>query len=139
MTPIKIFLVMALFVSCLFQDLNAQQPMNTTRQLDRKQQSIVTISAFTAQGDMTGLQKALNAGLNAGLSINEIKEIIVQLYAYTGFPRSLNALSTFMAVLKERKGKGINDSLGKEPSPLPTNNSRLQFEPRTKQNLWDSP
>jgi hypothetical protein len=33
---------------------------------------------------------------------------------YCGFPRSVNAISTFMKLLEERKSKGINDKLGKE-------------------------
>lgn len=106
---------------------NTQQDMKTGEALNAKQQSIVTISAFIAKGDIVQLQKALNAGLDAGLTINEIKEIIVQLYAYAGFPRSLNALQTFMDVLKERKTKDINDEPGKEPSPLSADKSKLQF------------
>jgi 4-carboxymuconolactone decarboxylase len=127
MVPLKIFLVMGFFLSCLTEDINAQQPMNTNQALDIKQQSIVTISAFTAKGDLLRLQQAVNKGLDAGLTINEIKEVMVQLYAYAGFPRSLNALNTLIAVLKERKAKGINDKLGKEPSPLPRDKSKLEF------------
>ena len=118
---------------------NAQSTMEKDQALDASQQAIVTISAFTAQGDMRQLQKALNTGLDAGLSINEIKEILVQLYAYTGFPRSLNALNTLMAVLKERKGKGINDQLGKEPSPLPGDKSKLQFGAEMQTKLVGQP
>ena len=79
-------------------------------------------------------KKALSDGLDAGLTINEVKEVIVQLYAYAGFPRSLNALQTFMDVIKERKGKGISDQPGKESSPLPIDRDRLQFgtEKQTK-------
>ena len=118
---------------------NAQSNMKKDQALDARQQAIVTISAFTAQGNMIQLAKALNTGLDAGLSINEIKEIIVQLYAYTGFPRSLNALNTFMSVLKERKDKGINDHLGKEPAPLPTNKSKLQFGTEIQTKLVGQP
>jgi 4-carboxymuconolactone decarboxylase len=32
------------------------------------------------------------------LTVNEIKEILVQMYAYAGFPRSLNGINAFMAV-----------------------------------------
>lgn len=43
---------------------------------------------------MGKLNAALNQGLDAGLTINETKEILIQLYAYTGFPaasmRSMN-------------------------------------------------
>lgn len=45
---------------------------------------------------------ALETGVRGGLAINDIKEIVVQLYAYLGFPRALNALGTFMALVNER-------------------------------------
>ena len=123
----KYFLVPVLFVSCLAMDLNAQQQMNINQSLSVKQQGIVTISAFTAKGNLAELQKALNEGLDARLTVNEIKEVLVQLYAYTGFPRSLNALNTFLIVLKERKAKGIIDPEGKSASPLTTSKSKLDF------------
>ena len=98
-----------------------------SEKLSVKEQAIVTISAFTARGETKKLESALNNGLSAGLTINEIKEVLVQLYAYTGFPRSLNALNTLIVVLGDRKAKGTNDQLGREPSPLPTNKTRLEF------------
>lgn len=52
---------------------------------------------------------------------------MVQLYAYTGFPRSLNGINTFMDVMKERGKRGIKDKLGQEASPLPTNKSSIEF------------
>jgi 4-carboxymuconolactone decarboxylase len=86
--------------------------------LDRKQQSIIAISALTAKGDLPGLKLALDEGLAAGLTINEIKEELVHVSAYCGFPRSLNGINTFNAVLGERKAKGIADVTGKEPSKV---------------------
>jgi 4-carboxymuconolactone decarboxylase len=91
----------------------AQTAKDSLPSLSAKEQSIILISAYTAQGDMPKLQAALNTGLNAGLTISEAKEILVQLYAYAGFPRSLNALHRLMAVLAERKQKGIHDVAGK--------------------------
>jgi 4-carboxymuconolactone decarboxylase len=139
MASIKKFLLLAVFISCLTKNSNGQQPMNSDRYLDKKQQSIVAISAFTANGDMTHLQKALNDGLDAGLTIKEIKEVLVQLYAYAGFPRSLNALNNLISVLKRRTVRGINDPLGKEPSPLPTNKSKLQFGTEMQTKLVGQP
>jgi alkylhydroperoxidase/carboxymuconolactone decarboxylase family protein YurZ len=95
--------------------------------LNAKQQSIVTIAAFTAKGNMEKLKTALDEGLDAGLTVNEIKEILVHLYAYTGFPRSLNGINTFMGVMEERKAKGIKDEVGKEPSPLSVNKSSIEL------------
>jgi alkylhydroperoxidase/carboxymuconolactone decarboxylase family protein YurZ len=96
-------------------------------ELNAKQKCIVTISAFTAKGNLQKLKISLNEGLNAGLTVNEIKEILVHLYAYTGFPRSLNGIGTFMEVLEERGKKGIKDKPGREANPLPTNKSSIEI------------
>ncbi len=92
----------------------AQQNTITNPTLSPMQQSLVNISALTATGNLHQLKMQLNIGLDSGLTINEIKETLVQLYAYCGFPRSLNALNTFKVVLDERKAKGITDSIGKQ-------------------------
>ncbi|HWR05689.1 MAG TPA: carboxymuconolactone decarboxylase family protein [Sporomusa sp.] len=95
--------------------------------LNAKQQGMVTIAASTAKGDLERLKTALHEGLDAGLTVNEIKEILVQMYAYCGFPRSLNGITTFMSVLEEREAKGIKDEPGREASPLPADKSRLEL------------
>ncbi|ACZ76926.1 Carboxymuconolactone decarboxylase [Dickeya parazeae Ech586] len=87
--------------------------------LNEKQQSIISIAAFTATGDMNDLNAALHDGLNTRLTISEIKEILVQMYAYAGFPRSLNALAAFMKVTEERHQQGIRDEIGIPATPLP--------------------
>ena len=88
--------------------------MNAQRKdiLDIQQQSLITISALTAIGKLEALKIQLNKGLDNGLTINEIKEELVQLYAYCGFPRSLNAINTFKTVVEERKASGIKDVNG---------------------------
>ena len=103
--------------------------------LNAKQEKIVTIAAFTANGDLQKLKTALNEGLDAGLTVNEIKEILVQLYAYTGFPRSLNGINTFMAVMDERQKKGIKDEMGKEASPLPAEMNKDEYGARVRAKL----
>jgi 4-carboxymuconolactone decarboxylase len=126
MKPLRYFLFLGVFLCSLTVPLNAQQTMNTGQTLNNKQKSIVAISAFTAKGDLEQLKKALAEGLNAGLTVNEIKEALVHLYAYCGFPRSIRGLQTFMDVLKERKAKGINDNMGKEASPIKENKSKYE-------------
>lgn len=97
-----------------------QQQNTITDTLTARQQAIPLIAASMAVGNMEKLNAALNHGLDAGLTINETKEILVQLYAYTGFPRSLNALGELMKVMEARKARGINDAQGKEPvAPVP--------------------
>ncbi len=109
------------------------------RGLNAKQEKIVTIAAFTAKGDLDKLKAALNEGLDAGLTVNEIKEVLVQMYAYTGFPRSLNGIGTFMSVTEERQKKGIKDVPGREASPLPPNKSRLELGTEIQTSLIGSP
>lgn len=86
--------------------------------LTARQQAIVPIAAFAAAGDIAKLNTALNQGLDAGMTVSDAREILVQLYAYAGFPRSLNALGELMKVLEARKQRGIQDAQGRAPSRL---------------------
>jgi 4-carboxymuconolactone decarboxylase len=86
--------------------------------LEKRHQHIVVISAFTAKGDLGPLSGAIAAGLDAGLTVHEIKEVLVHLYAYCGFPRSIQGLNTLMSVLDARKKQGIADEMGKPASPI---------------------
>ena len=89
--------------------------------LSAKQQAIPLIASFMAASDMPRLNAALNKGLDAGLTISDAREILVQLYAYVGFPKSLNALGELLKVVEARKQRGIQDAPGREPSrPIPT-------------------
>ena len=99
--------------------------------LNKKEENIVRVAAFAAAGDQQKLKAALADGLDSGVSVNEFKEIFVQTYAYCGFPRSLNALGTFMNLLKERGGK---DEIDKEPSALPSGSS-LDFGAKNQTKL----
>ena len=120
----KKMLITSALICCFYGSLSAQ--------LSTKQQAIVPIAAFTANGDLQQLKPALNDGLNAGLTVNEIKEVIVHLYAYCGFPRSIRGLQTFMEVLDERKASGINDPTGADASPVSDERSKYD---RGKENL----
>lgn len=97
----------------------ANKYAEANRVLSSRQQAIVAIGAYTGRGDLQHLETALVQGLEAGMTVNEIKEILVQAYAYAGFPRSLRAIQTFMSVLDRRKEAGINDTIGKESTPVP--------------------
>jgi alkylhydroperoxidase/carboxymuconolactone decarboxylase family protein YurZ len=61
-------------------------------------------ASLEAKGDLQRLDLAIREALAGGVSVNELKDAFAQLYAYTGFPRSLNALSTLERVLSERNG-----------------------------------
>ncbi|MDE5709032.1 MAG: carboxymuconolactone decarboxylase family protein [Alistipes sp.] len=87
--------------------------------LTPRQQHIAVIAALAAKGDMENLKSALHRGLDDRLAVSEMKEVLVQLYAYCGFPRSLNALGAFWPVVEERKARGSEDAPGRDPEPLP--------------------
>lgn len=105
-------------IACLMLCIITMQAQNKENMLNKKERSIVAISMYTAQGNADSLKTALARGLNAGLTVNEEKEVMLQLYAYCGFPRSMNALATLTNLMKERAAQGIRDNEGREPSPI---------------------
>lgn len=117
----SIFFIMTMIIVTA---ANAQT--GTGPNLSAKQQALVRISAVAAKGDLSQLKTELNTGLEAGLTINQIREAIIHLYAYAGFPRSIRGLQTLMTVLDERKAKGIEDEKGAEAAPI--NNERSKYE-----------
>lgn len=108
-------------------------------ELNEKQLAIIPIAAHTAGGDQDNLKASLEKGLDAGLTVNEIKEILVQMYAYAGFPRSLNGIATFMAVIDDRKARGFEDKTGKAPTPLPKGKTSLEFGTENQTRLIGQP
>lgn len=96
-------------------------------EMTEKQKSIVEISAFTANGNLEGLKESINLGLDSGLTVNEVKEIKVQLYAYCGFPRSLNALGVLSNTVDERKASGKATEVGRESTPIPSDRNSLVY------------
>lgn len=107
--------------------------------MNPRQQATAAIASGTAIGRMPQLRDALADGLDAGLSINQIKEILVQMYAYAGFPRSLNALGTFMGVIEQRRANGIADPDGDEPKPLPAGTNILELGTGNQTQLSGAP
>ncbi len=94
--------------------------------LTPRQQALSAIAACEAKGDQVALTACLNEGFDNGLTVSEAKEALSQLYAYTGFPRSLNALGSLKAVLEDREAKGLNTDPGREADPLPASYDALK-------------
>lgn len=134
MKRIAMLLCMAMMVVC--GTLKAQDNMEA---LSKKQQNLVVMAAFEAKGDISGLKKALHTALDEGMTVNEAKEALSHLYAYTGFPRSLNGLGALQAVLAERKDKGITDEEGREASALPSGYDALTQGTRVQSRLSGKP
>ena len=122
-----------LFIICfimIYMETNAMQPT-----LSEKEERIVEISSFTSAGNQEQLAVSLNKALNNKMTINEINEILIQSYAYCGFPKSLNAITTFINVIKERKSKGIKDIQGEMPKELTSKDDRDKIGEKTREKL----
>lgn len=71
--------------------------------LDLKSRYIATIAALTALGGHTAPQLKVNmqGALKAGLTKQEIGEVIWQMSLYGGFPAAINALNSALEVFAE--------------------------------------
>ncbi|QFT12478.1 carboxymuconolactone decarboxylase family protein [Vibrio sp. THAF190c] len=79
--------------------------------LDLKSREIATVAALTALGNCAPQLKVhLNAALNVGCSEEEIKEVILQMSVYAGFPAALNGMFAFKEVLTERSNNRLIDN-----------------------------
>ena len=72
--------------------------------LDLKSREIATIAALCALGNAPAQLKVhIHAALNVGCSEDEIKEVIIQMAVYAGFPASLNGMLIAKDVFNERR------------------------------------
>ncbi len=115
----KIFLKLFICLALLIGFINCTEAKNMEN-LTKKQKDITAIAALTAIGNQDKLETAINKSLDDGLTLNELKEVLVQLYAYCGFPRSLNAINTAIKVTEDRKSKGMEDVIGEAPKSAPS-------------------
>lgn len=92
-----------------------------------REKSIVIVSVFTAKGDMIELEKSVKLALEKGVTVDEIKESMIQLYAYCGFPRSLNALGILFNIVNESKKSGKILKIGRESTPVPKDRNSLIY------------
>ena len=91
-------------------------------ELTAKETAIVDIGAWTARGEQDKLGAAFKAGFDAGLTLNEAKELVGQLYAYCGFPRALNAAATLMKI----EGYGLTRRRGEAESAENENGGKIR-------------
>lgn len=71
--------------------------------LDLRSREIATIAALTALGNAAPQLKVhIQAGINVGLSRDEIVETIMQMAVYAGFPAALNGLFAAKEVFAHR-------------------------------------
>jgi 4-carboxymuconolactone decarboxylase len=71
--------------------------------LNLREREFATIAALTALGNAAPQLKVhIGAGLNVGLSRDEIVEVIMQMSVYAGFPAALNGLFAAKEVFADR-------------------------------------
>ena len=68
-------------------------PQNPLNPLDA---ALADAGAAIARGEQDKLASAFSVAFDAGLTLDQAKEVVGQLYAYCGFPRALNAAATLM-------------------------------------------
>ena len=123
---IMLFAIALTMAACGTQSTkeNAKE-MNTLTFTTEQATFMSAIACNEAKADYAALAQAINEGLDAGLTVSQIKEALSQLYAYTGFPRSLNALGTLQKVMEQRQSEGKATEEGVEASPLPSHYNAL--------------
>ena len=107
-------------IACSSKPTTQTDKNMNTLSFNQEQAALMSaIACNEAKADYTALAQAIDRGLDAGLTVSQVKEALSHLYAYTGFPRSLNALGTLQKVLEQRKAAGKATEEGVEASPLP--------------------
>ena len=69
--------------------------------VDLKTREICTVSALTVLGTIPQLKEHINAALNVGNTPEEIIEVMMQMSAYCGFPKAINAVMAAKEVFIE--------------------------------------
>jgi 4-carboxymuconolactone decarboxylase len=78
----------------------------TREALGLRDREIAAVAALVATGRSSQLPQHLRASLKAGLTAEELAEVILQTATIAGFPLAMNAMSTLRSVVAEsRAGK----------------------------------
>ncbi len=118
MRKFKTLALAVLLVACSPKQQTETKDMNQLSFTTEQASWMSAIACDEAKGDLIALESATHNGLEAELTVSQIKEALSQLYAYTGFPRSLNALGVLQNVVESRKSKDKRVIMGEDASPL---------------------
>ena len=81
----------------------------TRPEVDLKTRELCTVAALTVLGTIPQLKDHIKAALNVGNKPEEIVEIIMQMSAYAGFPKAINAAIAAKEVFKDQDLMPIKD------------------------------
>ena len=139
MRKIMTLALAALLVACSPKQQTETKDMNQLSFTTEQAAWMSVIACDEAKGDLVALESAIHNGLEAELTVSQIKEALSQLYAYTGFPRSLNALGTLQRVIGDRQAKGVKVIMGEDASPLGDDYDALKEGTRVQTQLVGKP
>ena len=83
--------------------------------LSRRDRSLVVITVLATLNQLNQLRSHVQGGVNHGLTRTEVEEICVQLTAYAGFPRAIDAMNTARGAIAELEQVTV-DKLTSEPA-----------------------
>ena len=132
-------LAAVLLVGCAKTNKEMGKEMNQLSFTNEQAAWMTAIACHEAKGDLMALESAVHNGLEAELTVSQIKEALSQLYAYTGFPRSLNALGVLQRVIGDRQAKGVKVIMGDDASPLSDDYDALKEGTRVQTELTGKP
>ena len=124
-----------LLIACSSKQQTETKDMNQLSFTTEQAAWMSVIACDEAKGDLVALESAIHNGLEAELTVSQIKEALSQLYAYTGFPRSLNALGVLQRVIGDRQAKGAKVLLGEDANPLSDDYDALEEGTRVQTQL----
>ena len=81
----------------------------TREEVDLKTRELCTVAALTSIGTIPQLKDHINAALNVGNTPKEVVEIIMQMSAYAGFPKSINGIVAAKEVFNKRNLLPLRD------------------------------
>ena len=138
MRKIFIFALAAFMLAACTTKQSNTKDMNQLSLTTEQAACMSAIACNEAKGDLVALESAIHNGLESELTVSQIKEALSQLYAYTGFPRSLNALGVLQKIVN---GNSSNDKWeeGSEASPLPSDFDALKEGTRVQTQLTGKP
>ena len=74
--------------------------------LSLRERQIATVAVLTAQGRSSQLPIHLRSSLSAGLTVDELHEVILQTAVLAGFPPAMNAWSTLKTIATDAAKDG---------------------------------
>ncbi len=78
--------------------------------LSLRDRQIATVAVLVALGRSSQLPVHLRSSLKAGLTPDELREIVLQTATLAGFPPAMNAMATLRTILSEREGPAASSA-----------------------------